>query len=68
MAVAGVRRKTWGATCATAAVALAVVALVIVMSKLTVLFDDPFSFAALVLVVAAVGAVACAREAHRALT
>jgi hypothetical protein len=63
-----VRRRTWGVACGGAAVALALVALVVLVSKAQVLVHHPLSVATAVLLVAVIGTIACAREAHRSLT
>lgn len=63
-----VRRRTWGVACVAVAGMLAVVALVVVASRIRVILDHPLSFATLVLAVAVIGTIACAREARRSLT
>ncbi|MGN6694118.1 MAG: hypothetical protein ACTHN0_08065 [Aquihabitans sp.] len=65
--MSNVRRRTWGVACGAVGAVLACVALVVVLSKLRVMVEDPFSFATAVLAVAVVGAVGCAREARRSL-
>lgn len=54
--------------CALAAVALLFVAVIVVVSKASVIVHHPLGFATVVLLVAAVGTAACAREARRSLT
>ena len=62
------KRRTWGAACGLAALGLLGLALIALVSRFTLYFADPFSFATVVLLVAAVGGVACAREARRSLS